>query len=148
MMHIDWKNELETCISKIHRLVLSKDIYIFPPNSLICVVTTASPIQTSAKTPEKTAVFCELDAVIESSKLRSRQNINGPLYARLKGLPNRLLDVSAYRVSPKIPVPQAFRHATLKYYIGIWPSSSNTSKTSCKAVSLAPFCASDASTSL
>ena len=83
MMHIDCKNELETCVSKIRRLALSKDNYIFPPNSLICVVTTASPIQTSAKTPEKTAVFCVPDAVIESSKLRSRQNINGPLYALL-----------------------------------------------------------------
>lgn len=56
---------------------------MFPPKSLICVVTTASPIQTSAKTPEKTVVFCLLDAVIDSSKLRSRQKINGPLYARL-----------------------------------------------------------------
>ena len=58
---------------------------MFPPKSLICVVTTASPIQTRAKTPEKTAVFCLLDAVIDSSKLRSRQKINGPLYACLVG---------------------------------------------------------------
>lgn len=58
---------------------------MFPPKSLICVVTTASPIQTSANTPEKTAVFCLPDAVIDSSKLSSRQNINGPLYMRSGG---------------------------------------------------------------
>lgn len=74
---------------------------MFPPKSLICVVTTASPIQTSAKTPEKTAVFCLLDAVNDSSKLRSRQNINGPLYAWLVGFTKNPWNSGL----PKIPVP-------------------------------------------
>ena len=52
---------------------------MFPPSNLICIVTTASPIQMSAKTPEKTTLFCSLFAVIERSKLSNRQNINGPL---------------------------------------------------------------------
>lgn len=89
---------------------------MFPPNSLICVVTTASPIQTSAKTPEKTVVFCLLDAVIDRSKLRSRQNINGPLCALDQDLSLRNLQELRGSGSgngngngngglPKIPVP-------------------------------------------
>lgn len=53
--------------------------YILPPNSLICVVTTASPIQTNANTPENTPTFCSLDLVTDNSKLRRRQKISGPL---------------------------------------------------------------------
>ena len=52
---------------------------MFPPSSLICAVTTASPIQMKAKTPEKTRVFCSDEAVIERSRLRSRQKMSGPL---------------------------------------------------------------------
>ena len=52
---------------------------MFPPSSLICIVTTASPIHISAKTPEKTEVFCVADAVMDRSRLRSRQNMSGPL---------------------------------------------------------------------
>ncbi len=53
--------------------------YIFPPNSFICRVTTASPIQTIAKTPEKTSDFCSPLALIDRSKLSSKLNKSGPL---------------------------------------------------------------------
>lgn len=53
--------------------------YMLPPRSLICAVTTASPIQIRAKTPEKTTVFCSDDAVMESSRLSNKQKISGPL---------------------------------------------------------------------
>jgi len=46
---------------------------------LICIVTTASPIQTIAKTPEKTKLFWSPDAVIDNSKLNSKQKMSGPL---------------------------------------------------------------------
>lgn len=78
---------------------------MFPPKSLICVVTTASPIHTKAKTPEKTAVFCLLDAVIDSSKLRSRQNINGPLCAFRRVDPIGCWNMTANGGLPEIPVP-------------------------------------------
>ena len=79
MMQIDWKKELRDSHEQKSKSLNSKDTYMCPPRSLICVVTTASPTQTNAKTPEKTVVFCLLEAVIDSSELRSRQNINGPL---------------------------------------------------------------------
>ena len=66
-------------VSKARKSVIGTP-YMFPPRSLICIVTTASPIHTIAKTPEKTAVFWSLDEGIDSNKLRSRQNINGPLH--------------------------------------------------------------------
>lgn len=137
----------ESC-QQYSQSLIPKYTCMFPPRSLICVVTTASPIQTSAKTPEKTAVFCLLDAVIDRSKLRSRQNINGPLYPCLGGLAQPAARTSLGMDLPKIPVPQAFGHATLEYRISVRPPSSDTPKTSCKTISLAPFCASDASTSL
>ena len=56
---------------------------MLPPRSFICIVTTASPIQTRAKTPEKTMVFCSAEAVIDRSKLSNKQNINGPLFRML-----------------------------------------------------------------
>lgn len=43
------------------------------------MVTTASPIHTSANTPEKTTVFWSPEVGIDNSRLRSRQNIRGPL---------------------------------------------------------------------
>jgi hypothetical protein len=79
MMHIDWKKELGISVSRIQASE-PKAAYIFPPSSLICIVTTASPIQTRAKTPEKTTVFWSPDVGIDSSKLRSKQNISGPLH--------------------------------------------------------------------
>lgn len=59
--------------------------YIFPPSSLICTVTAASPIQTRAKIPEKTSGLCSPEARRESSKLRSRQKMSGPLKSRSAG---------------------------------------------------------------
>lgn len=44
------------------------------------MVTTASPIHTIAKTPEKTRLFCSPDAVIDRSKLNNKQKMSGPLY--------------------------------------------------------------------
>ena len=82
MMQIDWKKELDRALACAYgKKELPTDM--FPPSSLICIVTTASPIQTRAKTPEKTMVFCSLDAVMESRRLRSKQNIRGPLRVSL-----------------------------------------------------------------
>ena len=80
MMHTDWKKELNGDASS----VMTQDSrpcfsHIFPPRSLICAVTTASPIHTSANTPEKTTIFCSDEAVIERSRLSDRQKIRGPL---------------------------------------------------------------------
>ena len=83
MMHIDWKKELAYRVNS-QQDTMPGATHMFPPNSLICMVTTASPIHTKAKTPEKTIVFCLPDAVIDSSKLKRRQNINGPLEFRLE----------------------------------------------------------------
>jgi hypothetical protein len=55
--------------------------YMFPPSSLIWSVTAASPIQTSAKTPEKAKDFCSGSARKEMNKLRSRQKSRGPLWS-------------------------------------------------------------------
>ena len=78
MMHTDWKNELDT--KSAHLLNDGCQIaHILPPNSLICIVTTASPIQTKAKTPENTLIFCSPDLVIDNKELRRRQKISGPL---------------------------------------------------------------------
>lgn len=52
---------------------------MLPPRSLICAVTTASPIQIKAKTPEKTMVFCSDEAVMESKRLSNKQKMSGPL---------------------------------------------------------------------
>lgn len=51
---------------------------MFPPSSLICIVTTASPIHTMAKTPEKTRSFCLPPAPHERNRLSSRQKMSGP----------------------------------------------------------------------
>lgn len=82
MMHTDWKNELskESANLQDNRCWYA---YMLPPKSLICIVTTASPIQTNAKTPEKTPIFCSLDFVIDNNKLRSRQKMSGPLNPRV-----------------------------------------------------------------
>jgi hypothetical protein len=61
----------------------TESTYMFPPSSLICKVTTASPIQTIEKTPEKTRSDCLLEARRERNMLSKRQNISGPLYAVL-----------------------------------------------------------------
>ncbi len=60
-------------------IVYLKGTHIFPPSSLICRVTTDSPIQTIEKTPENTRSDCSLEARIDKNMLRSRQNISGPL---------------------------------------------------------------------
>lgn len=52
--------------------------YMFPPSNLICAVTTASPIQTIAKTPLNTKLFCSGLALKLSSKLSKRQKTSGP----------------------------------------------------------------------
>jgi hypothetical protein len=52
--------------------------YMLPPSSLICIVTTASPIHTMAKTPEKTRSLCWLPAPHDRNKLSSRQKMSGP----------------------------------------------------------------------
>lgn len=51
---------------------------MLPPSSLICSVTTASPIQTMAKTPEKTRSFWSPFAPHERNRLSSRQKMSGP----------------------------------------------------------------------
>ena len=80
IMQIDWKNELcnESVVSH-NALPLECLAYMLPPKSLICVVTTASPIQINANTPENTPVVCSLDLVIDNNKLRRRQKMSGPL---------------------------------------------------------------------
>jgi hypothetical protein len=52
--------------------------YMLPPNSLICIVTTASPIHTKAKTPEKTRSFCLPPAPHDRNRLSSKQKMSGP----------------------------------------------------------------------
>jgi hypothetical protein len=52
---------------------------MLPPNSFICDVTTASPIHTIEKTPEKMRSPWDLDAPMERNMLRRRQNTKGPL---------------------------------------------------------------------
>ena len=52
--------------------------YMLPPRSLICSVTTASPIHTMAKMPEKTRSFWLSCAPRERNRLSSRQKIRGP----------------------------------------------------------------------
>ena len=52
---------------------------MLPPSSLICRVTTASPIQTIENTPEKTKSLCALEALMQRNMLNKRQNISGPL---------------------------------------------------------------------
>ena len=51
---------------------------MLPPSSLICSVTTASPIQTMAKTPEKTRSFWSPFAPHERNRLSSKQKMSGP----------------------------------------------------------------------
>jgi hypothetical protein len=51
---------------------------MLPPRSLICIVTTASPTHTRAKTPEKTRSLCCPPAPHERNKLSSRQKMSGP----------------------------------------------------------------------
>jgi len=51
---------------------------MLPPRSLICIVTTASPIHTMAKTPEKTRSFCLPPAPQDRNKLSSKQKMSGP----------------------------------------------------------------------
>ena len=53
--------------------------HIFPPSSLICSVTTASPIHTMEKTPEKTSDDCSSFARTDRNMLKSKQNMSGPL---------------------------------------------------------------------
>ena len=56
-----------------------RSTYILPPSSLICHVTTNVPFQTRAKTPEKTTSFWLEEAVIDNSRLKSKENTRGPL---------------------------------------------------------------------
>jgi hypothetical protein len=51
---------------------------MLPPNSLICIVTTASPIHIRAKTPENTRSFCLPPAPHERNRLSNKQKISGP----------------------------------------------------------------------
>ncbi len=51
---------------------------MLPPSSLICSVTTASPIHTMAKMPLKTTSLWASRALKLSSRLSSRQKIRGP----------------------------------------------------------------------
>ena len=82
MMLTDCMKELEI-ESAMSRKCYTESTYMFPPSSLICKVTTASPIQTIEKTPEKTRSDCLLEARRERNMLSKRQNISGPLYAVL-----------------------------------------------------------------
>ena len=56
-----------------------QNTHMFPPSSLICRVTTASPIQTIEKTPAKTKSVCCLLARTAKNMLSSKQKIRGPL---------------------------------------------------------------------
>ena len=60
---------------------------MFPPNSLICSVTIASPSQTIVNTPENTNDDCSSLARIDKNMLRSKQKISGPLEASQRQLP-------------------------------------------------------------
>lgn len=80
MMQTLWANELriEVWLAGIRAATIPSRTHMFPPSSLICSVTTASPIQTMAKTPLKTMSFWSGWAQKLSSKLSSRQKIRGP----------------------------------------------------------------------
>jgi hypothetical protein len=79
MMHTDWKKELARELATCSSGNQERRTYMFPPRSLICKVTTASPIQTMVNTPENTRLDCSSDALMDKNMLRRRQNINGPL---------------------------------------------------------------------
>jgi hypothetical protein len=79
MMQTDWKNELENGLLAEYPEVLKWNTNIFPPRSLICRVTTASPIQIIEKTPEKTSDDWSSCARIERNMLSRRQKMRGPL---------------------------------------------------------------------
>ncbi len=53
--------------------------HMLPPRSLIWSVTTASPIHTREKTPEKTRSVWELLARMERKTLSNKQKMRGPL---------------------------------------------------------------------
>lgn len=70
-------------------MAMFEETHMFPPSSLICSVTTASPIHTIEKTPEKTRSDCLLEARIDRNMLNKRQNISGPLYLESAIISNR-----------------------------------------------------------
>jgi hypothetical protein len=80
-----------------------KETYMFPPSSLICIVTTASPIQTMAKTPENTKSFCPLNALKLSSRLSSKQNTNGPHKSQSRS--PSLMPPPASKLSTSVALP-------------------------------------------
>lgn len=114
--------------------ILNSSTYIFPPSSLICRVTTASPIQTIENTPEKTRSVCSLLARSDKNKLRSRQKISGPLVVLLAFMAS----CQTLRNIPQIPIPQAFTQPSLQESFCIWPPAHKSSDISTKALNRSP----------
>lgn len=92
---------------------------MLPPSSLICVVTTASPIHTIAKTPEKTWLFCSGLALKLSSELSSKQNTNGPHRSQSRS-PLLMPPPPLNRFSASIALPARFRISSLAPDIPPW----------------------------
>ena len=119
-MHIDWKKELRIALAKV---ICAKKVqegaYMLPPSSLICIVTTISPIHTRAKTPENTVVFCSLDTVIDSSKLSNRQKMRGPLYT--KSMMRFQEHVDNPTTNPSLSNPYSFRPRELGLHPTTFP---------------------------
>lgn len=92
---------------------------MFPPSSLICNVTTASPIQTIEKTPEKTRDACSPFARIDKNILSSKQKMSGPLHTVSDMLAIPVSTNASKRSrkesqhSPEIPVAQTLAHPPL-----------------------------------
>lgn len=79
MIQTDWKKELLLLMPRSPLCLSWVTTHMLPPNNLICSVTTASPIQMMANTPEKTPDRWESCARKDSRKLSRRQKSKGPL---------------------------------------------------------------------
>lgn len=93
---------------------------MFPPRSLICSVTIASPSQTVAKTPEKTSERWSSRAFMLRRKESRRQKSRGPLRVRVSIQTNIFRAVVCLNI-PQIPIPQPLAHPTLQHRIRIRP---------------------------
>lgn len=120
MMLTDCMNELGNGISTAGKGYDWPRTHMFPPNNLICKVTTASPIQTIEKTPEKTKSDCARDARIDKNMLNKRQKISGPLSTHIS---NHITDHQSLEPTkdPSPGVPRSYHPAAARLRQAIVP---------------------------
>lgn len=107
--------------------------YIFPPRSFICSVTTASPIQTMVKTPEKTSDDWSSCARMDRNMLRSKQKMRGPLPMVVRTSKLRISQASKKEGNiPQIPISEPLTHASLKDSISVRPAAQQSPKATSK----------------